>query len=76
MRTNWKSIALYLLECEAATVEYLMGIKSGSKSERRRHKTIVNKALAAISLGDGDWRVKDLGDVVKRCNDAARLEGT
>lgn len=45
---DWRSLALWLLDCEAATTEHLLYLKSASKSEIRRHKSICKSAVNMI----------------------------
>lgn len=44
----WKDLALWLLDCEAATLERLKGLKTASKAEIRRHTEICSRSLSAI----------------------------
>lgn len=48
---DWKSIALYLADCHAATAEYDGALSSTSKTRRERFASICEKALAAIRSG-------------------------
>lgn len=55
--TDAVSVAVYLLECECATLEYLNGLKRAPKSDVRRHQAIIKRAvigLAALNKADVD----------------------
>lgn len=45
---HWKNLALWLLDCEAATTQHLVDLKSSSKSEKNRHQSICTGAVNMI----------------------------
>lgn len=53
----WKDLAIWLLDCEAATAFQVSSVKRSSKSERNRHRRIceiaVNGILSGCFRGDG-----------------------
>lgn len=62
---DWKSLALWLLDCEVATTEHLQSLKSSSKFEVRRHLSICVGSLQYLD-GIPDRRPRPVEEVRKR----------
>ena len=45
---RWKGVALYLLDCHAATAGYDGQLKSVSKSRKKRFASILEKGIALV----------------------------
>jgi hypothetical protein len=69
----WRSLALYLAECHAATAESVGGMKSTSAYNKRRLRSICKTAHDAIATGGCDaslslyWNGKSDARVIDRC---------
>jgi hypothetical protein len=46
---QWKSVALYLADCHAATAAHAASVKSTPKSSRERLREICERALAMVN---------------------------
>lgn len=49
MSVDWRELALFLADCQAATSERELSLRSGSKGEKRRHRDICLLALGAMN---------------------------
>jgi hypothetical protein len=69
---EWKKISSYLADCHVATFEGLLGKKSASKSELRRHTSICDFAIKCLSTGMFDYsrHPTKLSIVIKRLEEA------
>lgn len=74
---DWKELALHLLDCEAATGYHLGSLKSGSKSEKDRHRSILRSAIGIIEgTGGFKYRNRGRGEVLKWAVDTVQyLDG-
>ena len=79
---GWKEIAIWLADCEAATCAELALKKSASKSEKRRHALICERASAMLRIGAfmgrpsrQDSVLERLDNAVQACKEAPREGG-
>ena len=74
MRTpdEWKEIAIWLADCEAATCAELALKKSASKSEKRRHALICERAGAMLRIGAFMGRPSRHESVLERMDNAVQ----
>jgi hypothetical protein len=73
--TDWKKLALFLADCQAATTMRELSIKSGSKSEKRRHRDICQMAKDFME-GRDCFGSRDSDLVIDRLARALAEEGT
>lgn len=63
---DWKSLALWLADCHAATTEYDGNLRSTSAARRRRLQDICAKTHAAIATGMLNAHPRDEASVLER----------
>lgn len=69
----WKTVALYLADCHAATATYDGALKSTSKSRRERFSAICAKALSFFERTNTPYtRTDDEARIVARLRDAVK----
>ena len=71
----WKSVALYLADCHAATATHDGALKSTSKSRRERFASICAKALAFVERKDTPYTrgLDEEAQIVDRLRRAAKV---
>ena len=75
---NWKSIALWLADCHAATATYDGMLKSCSAARRKWFKSICKTAAdclsaeAPVNIHPYYPHTAHLDDVLRRCREAAK----
>jgi len=72
---DWKALALYLLDCEAATAQRMADLKSAPKREKRRHADICLAAIRALTTGlpPQGARVREADRVLQRASGAEEI---
>lgn len=73
---DWRSLALWLADCHAATAEYDGTLASTSMSRKRRLAKIARTAHRAIETGTLDQNVRDEAAIVSRLKRAEALAPT
>jgi hypothetical protein len=63
--SGWKSIALHLANCEAATAEDFAMRKSASKMEKKRHASICEDILKMFKVGEMFGHIASAQDFVE-----------
>jgi hypothetical protein len=78
---EWKTLAIYLANCHAATAYGVLERKSSSKAEKERHKAICKLALVSLKEGRLIGKIpSDLSSTIQRlekyigCFDAAGVK--
>jgi hypothetical protein len=69
---DWRDLALFLADCEAATAYHALTTKSVSKSERRRHLSICEKAEYMLEHGVFIGRRRPQAEVWARLKELKR----